>query len=131
MEQALRTELLADAAIFAAVADRVSWSMRVQGEPLDAIVLYRIGGRRDVTFDGPSGFAESRVQADCLSHSFDRAKALADRVIARLHGRAFTHGTDEVQGVFVEREASDADATGAKTVFRTLLDLRVLHSTTA
>ena len=62
----LRSRLIAAPAITALIAGRVYWGKRKAGDPLPAIVLYKVTPGNQYTAQGDSGLYGSRIQFDCL-----------------------------------------------------------------
>jgi len=127
MEELLLAALLGDAALGALVDDRVAWLMR---DPdwkgrVPVVVLHRISGATDYHHDGPSGLAETLVQADCWGLDYSAAKHVAWAVRDVAYGLL----TAPLQ-IFVLSEADDFDTgdPADQTLFRTRLDLRVWHT---
>lgn len=132
MEEQIRAYLLADAAVSAACGGRCSHIERNQGEPLPALVLTRISGRRETFHSGPSGLVQSRLQVDCYGSTQVQSWALSRAVRARISGRSFTQSGLSFGGVFLddERQSSEAAASVGVRVFRTSLDFTIWHQET-
>jgi hypothetical protein len=116
IRKALRSFLLADAAIVAVIVDRV-YALRIpQGIKSSSIVVTRISGPGDYHLQGPSGLMSARIQVDAWATTADAATTLANLVKDRLDGYRGTVGTGgniiTVHGVFVAdlREDYDDDA---------------------
>ena len=130
MEEDLRTQLLANAAVKALVAQRVTWVMRPQGSPIPAVVLHRIAGGRDYTYGERESLTSPLIQIDCWGQTYAQAKALSRAVITALDSLSAPF-----QGAFVQAERDtyergDAPPTtsGTPDFFRTSLDVRVWHN---
>ena len=110
---ALRTHLLSDAQIAAAVVARVYPVVLPQGQKLASIVYTRISGLTDYKMEGPSGYARSRMQIGCWAPTLDAASSLANLVKDALSGFAGPMGTTTpavvVQGIFCEDEREQWD----------------------
>lgn len=119
MEQAL-TDLLASVA-----SGKRYWGRAPQKTTRPYIVLTRIGGQPNYHMRGRSGFVSSRVQMDCYADKYSDVTALATSAKALVSG--YAGGT--IQGIFVESERSlpAADAGEVSSVFRTSIDITVLH----
>lgn len=85
---ALRTHLLDDTAIAAAVAARVYPLRLPQKTVLPAIVLTRVSGRRYAHLRGADALARPRYQVDCWAATHDAATALGVQCRQRLNGYA-------------------------------------------
>ena len=119
MEQAL-TDLLASVA-----GGRRYWGRAPHTAARPYVVLNRAGGQPNYHMQGPSGFVSSRVQMDCYADKYSDVMALATSAKALVSG--YAGGT--IQGIFVESERSlpAADAGEVSSVFRTSIDITVLH----
>ncbi len=136
MEAALRTLLLANAALTALIggdAPRITWNKRPQAKALPAIVLngpwssgreYHLGGR-----DSQGRFW---VQMDCWAATMADAIAVREALLAVLD----TLKTEPLQAFEVIRDHASWDFTGAPDaarstdLYRASLDVRVVHTPT-
>lgn len=123
MEEALRVILLANASVTSAVGTRVAWGSQPQGTAAPYVNLHRIGGAHSQTTDGPDGMIESRVQADCWGKTYGEAKAGARGIIAALNGYRDT----TFRHIAVESERDDDDLTPPNPLYRSSIDLRIVH----
>jgi|SRR5690606_3362344 len=119
MEEQLRT-LLSSVA-----GGRVYWGRAPQGAAYPNVVLTVISGIRDYHMQGPSGYVESRVQADVYAESYGGAKSVARDIEAAVSG----HSDTNFQAIFIDGERDlPADDPGAVTnLYRVTLDLMVHH----
>jgi len=113
IRKALRSFLLADAAIVAVVVDRV-YALRIpQGVKASSIVVTRVSGPGDYHLSGPSGLINARIQIDAWAITADAAATLANLVKDRIDGYRGTMGTGgniiTVHGVFVADLREDYD----------------------
>jgi hypothetical protein len=118
---ALRSFLLADAAISTAVAGARVYSARLpQGQRLASIVYTRVSGIGDYHMQGASGLGRPRFQIDAWAPLQDDATALANLVKDRIDGFRGVMADDAsppavtpvtVQGAFQVDEREDYDAT--------------------
>lgn len=90
MEEDLRTFLVADAGVAAALGARLVWGARPQDEDLPCAVLFRITGSRDYHMAGGSGLIESIVQIDVWAATWLAAKQAARAVAEALKPLAGT-----------------------------------------
>lgn len=128
MEEALVGYLLAGTALAAVVGNRINWVRSPQGVLSPRIVLYKVSGLRDMCFDGPTGFVTTRVQCDCISTTYNSAKAAARALEGRLSGYSGTTGGIRFEGAFLINERDDFfDAETPDKLFRTSLDFNVWH----
>lgn len=119
MEEAL-TDLLA-----AVAGGRRHWVRAPQTAVRPFLVLNRIDGQPNYHMQGSSGFVSSRVQIDCYADTYTAATAAARSVKTLLSG--YKGGT--IQGIFIESERNlpAADAGDVNSLFRTSIDITVLH----
>lgn len=119
MEEAI-TQLLSGVA-----GGRRFWVRAPQSAQRPFIVLNRVSGVRDYHFRGPSGFVQSRVQADVYADSYTAAKNTARAVRNALSGHS--SGTIQLIQLDNERDLPASDAGEATHLFRTSLDLTISH----
>ncbi len=81
IEPAVRSILLADAAVVLAVSDRVWFGLRPEGERRPGIVITRESGSDPGNLDGSAGFVNGTLQLDCLAPTYKEAKQLGSKVI--------------------------------------------------
>jgi hypothetical protein len=111
---ALRSFLLADASIAAAVGVRVYPIKLPQGTTAVSIVYNRISGGGDYHLQGLSGFAHHRFQIDAWASTANAATSLADLIRDRIDGYRGDMGTDSppvvtVHGIFMADQREDYD----------------------
>jgi hypothetical protein len=105
----LRAYLLADAAIAAAVIDRVYTIKIPQGVSATCIVYTRISGGGDYHLQGLSGFARHRYQIDSWAPTANGAASLADLIRDRIDGFRGVMGDVTVHGIFFQDQREDYD----------------------
>ena len=127
MEETLVALMLADAAVTVEVGQNITWNTRPQASGLPAIVLHRVGGRRDTTMGGASGLVESRVQADIYGATFLATKQAARAVVALLNGVRLDGAATPIVGVFLDAVRDSFEGEEPQPVHRTSLDFRVWH----
>ena len=133
MEEDLRTLLLADAGVTAAVGGRVTWGARPQGSPLPAVVLHNIGGLKSYHLGGEAGPFQPRVQVNCLGESYLDALSTCRAVVAAISGYAGTVGGTYFQGILQDsepRSLDDAAGESEQRVFGLTADFIVSHTPT-
>ncbi len=113
IRKALRSFLLADAAIVAVVTDRI-YSLKIPEEVNSAsVVVTRISGPGDYHMAGPSGIISARIQIDAWAGTADAATSLANLVKDRLDGYRGEMGTGAniitVHGIFIADLREDYD----------------------
>lgn len=127
MEEALVALLLRSGAVRSFVGDSIHWVRKPQrdGSPR-YIVLQRIGGNRNSTMQGASGYVQSRVQVDVYADSYANSKKIARAMIKAVSA----HRAAPIQGIFVdsERDLPAADAGEVTYLFRTSVDLIIHHT---
>jgi hypothetical protein len=101
---ALRTFLLADSGIAAAIVGRIYPGKLPQGEGRASIVYTLISDPGDYTMQGASGLAHPRFQIDAWAPTLDAATSLAILIKGRIDGYQGPMGTGAdlvmVQGIF-------------------------------
>ncbi len=105
----LRSLLLANANIVAAVSSRIYPVLLPQGVVDDSIVYNRITENESAHYVGPTGLILMRMQIDALSQSADGASALADLIKQHITGFSgiISYGSNSpqsyvwVQGIFM------------------------------
>ncbi len=119
MEQAL-TDLLAPVA-----GGQRFWVRAPQKVSRPYVVLNRVGGQPNYTMRSRSGFVSSRIQIDCYADKYADVTALAGDVKALVSG----YEGGAIQAIFVESERNlpAADAGEVSSLFRTSIDITVLH----
>lgn len=87
MEEAFRALLTGSAAVTAIVSTaRINWGAHPQGAALPGIVLNTVADAEGLTYSGPDGLSQGRVQVDCYAASYAEAKELSRAVRTVLHG---------------------------------------------
>ncbi|MBV6637784.1 MAG: hypothetical protein KI788_17985 [Mameliella sp.] len=91
----------------AALSFPVAWGNMGRGVSTPRASVYRVGGLRDMTLQGP-GLMLGRLQVDCYGKTFAEADAARKEVCATLEDYA----GGPVQGVFLEaiRDGFEGDA---------------------
>ena len=91
----------------AALPFTVGWGSMGEGVSTPRASVYRVGGLRDLTLEGP-GLMLGRLQVDCYGKTFAEADAAAREVRVTLEDYA----GGPVQGVFLEaiRDGFEEDA---------------------
>lgn len=127
MEEALLNYLRTYATLTALIAGRSYWSQLPQGQVAPYLILSRVTGVRDTTFDGASGLVQSRIQFDAYSLSYLVSKTIVRAVEARLSGKRFTHNSHHFRCFMdSERDTFETDATPDK-LYRTSVDFIIWH----
>lgn len=129
MQAGLMSHLLANGPLTARIGARVSWTQRPQGEPLPAIVLYRIPGRRDLTMGGRSGLSETRVQVNALAADYLAAAEIAKLALKACDNLAgLTIAGVDFLGIFPDGDGDDFEGEPPNRLYRTRFDLRIVHT---
>lgn len=133
MEEALTAAALAYDPFTAAVAGRINWDERPQGDPLPGIVFTLVSDPPLYTFKKRLSSSYPLVQLDCWGGTPDEAKAL--REIAKGFIDTLTTAPLQafIEGVHGSAEAGDGPQpeTQTTTFFRASLDVRVWCSPAA
>ena len=127
MQAGIRSRLLADATVAAAVGTRVSWVDRPQTSALPAIVLQTISDPRPAHLQGYDGARMTRVQMDVFASSYGSALTIARAAIAALKDPATVSGK-KFGGSFVDGQRDLAEDVGGTLVHRQSVDLLVWHA---
>lgn len=129
MKADLVMRALEDPGVGGLVGDAVSWSGRVRGDTLPALVLTMVSPGRDWAHDGPTGEDESRIQFDSYAATVDGADALAQAVRDMMEVPA-TVGTTRFEEGFLdaEQDFDEGEQDGGSPLFRISQDFIFLHS---
>ena len=100
----LRTFLLADSGIAAAVESRVYPIRLPQAPGMPAVTYFKVSGLRHYGTAGPEGLSRPRIQIDCWARTYAAALSVAELVRQRLEGYSGAMGSATIQGVFFENE---------------------------
>lgn len=128
IEEAIRSQLLADAAVAALVTDRVYPKKLPQGPTFPAVVYHRVGTGRAMSQAGVDGLAEARFQFDCHARTYAQARELAEKLrlaLVDFQGSMGGVGGVQVDGVFHDSELDDYD--DDFQVYTYITDLTFLH----
>lgn len=117
LETALRTYVLADAAVAAAVGARMYPRRLPQGPTLPALAYQRIDTRRLHDLDGPDGLPRARVQIAAWAANVQAATDAAAAVRERLDGFKGAWGDVQIGACLcvAERDLDDPE-TGRSAV---------------
>lgn len=107
IEEALFTLLSTESTISDICGTRIYPMFAEQEETLPHIIYQQISGDRDHTFDGASGFTQSRYQFNCLATTYAGAKALFEAVRKFFDGYAGTVSGVEIQSNLFSNEIDD------------------------
>lgn len=126
LEDGLYSVLSGEATVTAQVGTRIYPMRAPQNATYPLAVYQRITGGRDAVHeDSSTRFAEARFQISVWAKTYRAAKVAAKAVVDFLHERTGAMGGTTHTATFVEDEIDDQDEeTG---LFRTILDVRVLH----
>lgn len=105
----LRTYLLADTAIAAAVGTRIRPRKLQQGETYPAIRVNIVGGTSEEHLLGASGLAHTTVQIDAYALTSEAADELAELIRLRLQGHRGLLSTVFANGISVASELRQHD----------------------
>jgi uncharacterized protein DUF3168 len=93
---AFRGQLLADADVSAIVVDRIYPDTPEQGAPMPFAVYHEISGNSIENVLGSSGFAQDRIQVDCVAAAKTTASDLREKIRV-----AVQNHFGDMQGIFV------------------------------
>jgi hypothetical protein len=131
MEEALRSHLLAHAALTALVERRIDWLKRPKRGALPAVVLQVASGPRDYTMKGRVSLTPWLVQIDVYAADYAAMKAVERAVVAALDlamSAPLVKGFIEAQRETTEPMDGPQTAgttAGSTDFFRSSLDVRV------
>ena len=128
----LRSYLLADSTVGAAVAGRMFPVVLPQNTLYPALSYQQVSGIRDWTLCGPTDWARIRVTINVWAKTYDEAHSLADAVRNRLQGVAVTLDDSplaEVGSIRLDNEFDSPFETeaGIEGVYRVVQDYIVSH----
>lgn len=126
MEAALISWLLAQPAVAALCANRVTPLPRPEGEPLPAVTLQLIFGGTRALYGGDDQLQGWRLEFACWANSRAIAVALADEVRLAL-AAPFEHGGIAFLGAFLRGAHGDGDMVAGEYVHRAVLDMMIWH----
>jgi len=119
MEEQFRSLLTGSAAVTAIVpASRISWGVIAQGKPLPAIALNVISNQDGLTYKGPDGLWQGRVQVDCYGTDYGTTLALGETIIALLSG----YKGGRFLGIFLDGRRDNYDPAAINRPHRVSLD---------
>jgi hypothetical protein len=129
LAEGIRTHLASDAAIVAAVGDRIRPLRLAQGEAYPAITYQLIATTPRSTLDGATSRVRSLVQVTCWAESYLAAHSLAGLVRVRVSDSSGAWG-----GVAVlrceppeVRDIEPFEGGGAPALYGVALDLPIHH----
>lgn len=119
MQQDFRALLTGSAEVAAlAPAQAIAWGAPMQGTRPPAIALHLIDNADGMTMQGPNGLWQGRVQVDVYALSYGETRAVADAVIAALHG--FRGGG--FRGIFLAQQRDHHETGAVDRPFRISID---------
>lgn len=127
LQAGIRTRLLEDATVSAAVGTRVTWVDRPQASALPAIVLQTVSDPRPAHLKDYDGARMTRVQMDVFATRYATALSIARAAIAALKAPANVSGK-MFGGTFVDGQRDLAEDVGGTLVHRQSVDLMVWHA---
>lgn len=133
MKSELVAYLLADLDLGTLVSTRIDWLKRPQADDLPAMTLQTASAPRDYTMRGRVGLVGYLVQIDIWGSTYKQTQDVLGALIPALDA------LDDApfQGAFIENERESVEAQdgpddiGSTDFFRTSLDVRIFHQTTA
>lgn len=127
-EADLRAFLLADSDISTAVGGVRIYPLAIpQGGTVPAIVYQRVGTKRTLAHDGPTGLAEPDFQLSVWANTPTAAWDLADLVRELIHGHTGDMDGTAVGVAEVVNDYHDIEEADNISRFRVLLFVRIHH----
>ena len=130
IESYIHSVLVADAAVAALVGSgtsaKVYFVILPQGATYPAISITKISGIRDNDLEGPTGFANPRIQVDCWAQTYTQLASLAAAVRKALSGHVGGDDGISVRSVILNNETDFYEDT--PKAFRKSLDFLVWHN---
>lgn len=130
MRAAFYAYLVGIAGLTDIVGGQISWAWRKQGSPVPALTLIKTDGADDPTMDGPSGFVDGHVQADCYGATQLDAANVAKQLRLACAGVNLASTAGKLQGAFVLHEQDEFMGENPDRIFRTRMALRIPYSET-
>ena len=129
LEEGLVAELIADAAVFAIVGNRIHPEIVPQQGTRPAIVYLRIGTTREQQLSGPADLILVRMRLDMWHSDPGACWSLANAVRSLLNiGPAATLGTFAVQQVYLDEEFPLSDFEGDRRDYRVSQEYVIMHA---
>ena len=126
LQAALRSRLLGNATVAAAVSTRIDWGQRPQGSPYPAIVLQTISDPRPVHLKDYEATRSTLVQMDVYALTYSAALSIARAAIAVLKVPATVSG--KVFGpTFVDGQRDTVEPSGTTNIHRQSVDFNIWH----
>lgn len=75
-----------------------------QDPKFPCVVLSRVSTSRDYSFDGPASTTTPTIQLDILAKSAKASREMANACRVALNGFSGPHGSDYVNGIFINTE---------------------------
>lgn len=126
MEELIRERLLSSSAVTALAGMRVDFGGNPQGTANPRVCLWTISDAEGLTIEGPDGFSQGRVQADCYGSTYSAAKNLSRAVRAALDGYA-GNGLQLVR-LIGTRDSREGGTNEADRLFRVTLDFATFYN---
>jgi hypothetical protein len=124
VESEFRALLTSDTALTALVpATSIVFGDAAQGVAYPIVSCYVVSGAENMTYAGPDGLLQSRIEVDCYADDYSAVKAISRAVINCLQGyRGGNFG-----GIFHLTTRDDRSGGGNTPVrpYRTMLDFEV------
>lgn len=117
MQRVLANLLIAHAALFALVNNRIHWRRMPQGLPVPYITMHKVSGVTNYVMSGASGYVMTRVQFDCKGKTLAEAQSVAEKLVERLSGFKGVFAGYQFQGCFVVGEGQDDGKDGTADWF--------------
>lgn len=129
IEVALRSHLLARAALVALIGERIFPAAAPQGAVLPRVVYQRVTTDAVQSLRGASGLEGARIQLDAYAATYAQAAAIAHEIKQATIGHVGFMGGGESKGIVLldERDlpADPPAGGGATPIYRRMIDIRV------
>lgn len=126
MEELVRERLLSSSAVAALAGARVDFGSNPQGSASPRVCLWTISDAEGLTIEGPDGFSQGRVQADCYGTTYSAAKTLSRAVRSALDG--YAGGSLQLVRLIGTRESREGGTNEAERLFRVTLDFATFYN---
>lgn len=127
LESLILDRLEADATVSGIVGKRLYHEWRSQGVKKASVVITRISGFQEYGLSTSNRFNRARFQLDCFDTTFEKARTLADAVIAEMISISGSLGSFSVESISLENELSLGEQDGDNATRRISLDFVVVY----
>jgi Protein of unknown function (DUF3168) len=122
----IRSRLINDVALSAAVGTRIDWGERKQGATLPAIVLTTVSDPRPANLKDYEAVRSTLIQVDVFALTFASALVISRAVISALKTPTTVSGK-KFGACFVDGQRDSVEPLGTANVHRQSIDLNIWH----